>query len=71
MTGASPAEGSDGIALTGVAQDSRSVRPGDLYVARPGAKVHGAEFAGQAAAAGAVAALTDTDGRERCHAAGL
>ncbi len=45
--------------------------PGDLYAALPGARVHGAEFAAQAAAAGAVACLTDPAGRERGAAAGL
>ncbi len=57
--------------VTGVTHDSRAVRPGDLYAALPGSRAHGAEFAAQAAAAGAVAALTDEAGRERCRAAGL
>ena len=41
--------------VTGVTLDSRAVRPGDLYAALPGARAHGADFAAQAAAAGAVA----------------
>ncbi|MYV99402.1 Mur ligase domain-containing protein, partial [Streptomyces sp. SID3343] len=45
--------------LTGVTHDSRAVRPGDLYAGLPGARFHGAAFAAQAAAAGAVALLTD------------
>jgi UDP-N-acetylmuramoyl-L-alanyl-D-glutamate--2,6-diaminopimelate ligase len=47
------------------------VQPGDLYAALPGAHVHGAQFASQAAALGAAAVLTDADGRDRAVAAGL
>ena len=43
--------------LSGVAVDSRRVRPGDLFVALPGARVDGHDFAGPAAAAGASALL--------------
>jgi UDP-N-acetylmuramoyl-tripeptide--D-alanyl-D-alanine ligase len=43
--------------LSGVAVDSRRVRPGDLFVALAGARVDGHDFAGQAAAAGAGALL--------------
>jgi UDP-N-acetylmuramoyl-L-alanyl-D-glutamate--2,6-diaminopimelate ligase len=57
--------------VSGVTLDSRSVNPGDLYVALPGTKVHGAAFSDQAAAAGAVAILTDADGRSRAAVAGL
>ncbi len=57
--------------VTGVTHDSRAVRPGDLYAALPGASRHGAEFAAQAAAAGAVAALTDPAGAAQVLAAGL
>ncbi|MEV4089004.1 Mur ligase domain-containing protein, partial [Nonomuraea fuscirosea] len=35
-------------ALTGVTIDSRAVRRGDLYVALPGNRVHGATFAADA-----------------------
>ncbi len=59
------------LAVTGVTLDSRAVQPGDLYAALPGARTHGATFAAQAAAAGAVAVLTDPGGRERAEAAGL
>jgi UDP-N-acetylmuramoyl-L-alanyl-D-glutamate--2,6-diaminopimelate ligase len=41
------------------------VQPGDLYAALPGSRAHGADFADQAAAAGAVAVLTDAAGAER------
>jgi UDP-N-acetylmuramoyl-L-alanyl-D-glutamate--2,6-diaminopimelate ligase len=57
--------------VTGVTLDSRAVRPGDLYAALPGARAHGADFAAAAAAAGAVAAVTDPAGAERVRAAGL
>ena len=57
--------------LTGVTHDSRSVQPGDLYAALPGANVHGAQFSRQAAQAGAVAVLTDPSGRDAAVAAGL
>ncbi|MDP9398110.1 MAG: UDP-N-acetylmuramoyl-L-alanyl-D-glutamate--2,6-diaminopimelate ligase, partial [Actinomycetota bacterium] len=53
------------VAVTGITHDSRSVRPGDLYAALPGARVHGADFVAAAAAAGAVAVLTDAEGAAR------
>ena len=43
--------------LSGVAVDSRRVKPGDLFVALPGARVDGHDFAASAAAAGARAVL--------------
>jgi UDP-N-acetylmuramoyl-L-alanyl-D-glutamate--2,6-diaminopimelate ligase len=52
----------DGPIVRGVTLDSRQVQPGDLYAALPGAQVHGARFAAQAAVAGAVAVLTDAPG---------
>ena len=52
-------------AVTGSTHDSRSVQPGDLYAALPGAHVHGADFARQAVAAGAAAVLTDPAGAGR------
>jgi UDP-N-acetylmuramoyl-L-alanyl-D-glutamate--2,6-diaminopimelate ligase len=57
--------------LSGLTLDSRSVEPGDLYVALPGARVHGAAFCADAVAAGAVAVLTDPDGRARAAATGV
>jgi UDP-N-acetylmuramoyl-L-alanyl-D-glutamate--2,6-diaminopimelate ligase len=47
------------VAVSGVTLDSRRVHPGDLYAALPGAHAHGAAFAAEAQAAGAVAALSD------------
>ncbi|MFE2142549.1 Mur ligase family protein, partial [Streptomyces sp. NPDC059456] len=57
--------------ITGITHDSRAVRPGDLYAALPGAKLHGADFAAQAAALGAAAVLTDPAGADRAAATGL
>lgn len=48
-------------AFTGVASDSRSVEPGDLFVAVPGSTVDGAAFAADAIARGAVAVLCGTE----------
>jgi UDP-N-acetylmuramoyl-L-alanyl-D-glutamate--2,6-diaminopimelate ligase len=57
--------------ISGVTLDSRAVRPGDLYAALPGARVHGAAFCADAVAAGAAAVLTDPGGRIRAAAAGV
>ena len=50
------------LLFTGVSANSSRVVAGDLFVALPGAKVHGATFATAAHQAGAVAILTDTEG---------
>jgi UDP-N-acetylmuramoyl-L-alanyl-D-glutamate--2,6-diaminopimelate ligase len=57
--------------LSGVTHDSRAVREGDLYVALPGARTHGAAYCEQAVAAGAVAILTDPDGKGRAARCGV
>jgi UDP-N-acetylmuramoyl-L-alanyl-D-glutamate--2,6-diaminopimelate ligase len=49
-------------AITGLALDSRAVRPGNLFAALPGSAVHGASFAAKAVENGAVAILTDRAG---------
>ncbi|MFF2543230.1 UDP-N-acetylmuramoyl-L-alanyl-D-glutamate--2,6-diaminopimelate ligase [Kitasatospora sp. NPDC058063] len=61
----------EGGAVSGVTHDSRAVRPGDVYVAFPGANHHGAAFAAKAAESGAVAVLTDPAGVEQAAATGL
>ncbi len=67
-----PADHPDGGAgVTGVTLDSRAVQPGDLYAALPGALAHGADFAAQAAVAGASAVLTDAEGAKRLRRAGV
>jgi len=57
--------------VTGVTLDSRAVARGDLYAALPGSRVHGAAFCADAVAAGAVAVLTDPEGRARAAATGV
>ncbi|WP_280308292.1 UDP-N-acetylmuramoyl-L-alanyl-D-glutamate--2,6-diaminopimelate ligase [Nocardia neocaledoniensis] len=48
--------------VTGIEQRSNAVRPGDLFAALPGATSHGARFAADAIARGAVAVFTDAEG---------
>ena len=65
LPGIEPARDADAdrdVMLTGLTINSREVRPGDLYIALPGARHHGARFAADAAASGAAAVLTDADG---------
>jgi UDP-N-acetylmuramoyl-L-alanyl-D-glutamate--2,6-diaminopimelate ligase len=57
--------------VTGITHSSHDVRPGDLYAALAGANRHGAEFAAGAAAAGAVAVLTDAAGLALARESGL
>jgi len=63
--------GPAGLAVTGVTHASDQVRPGDLFAALPGSRVHGAEYLPAAAAAGAAAVLTDPAGAPAAAAAGL
>jgi len=58
--GLGPDEG--GISVSGIAAESRAIRPGMLFAALPGTRVHGARFAAEAAAGGAAAILTDAAG---------
>ena len=51
------------VIVTGVTLNSREVQPGDLYAGLPGANAHGASYARGAVEAGAVAVITDADGR--------
>ena len=58
-----PTNGADEpVEVTGLSLSSQRVHPGDLYAALPGARAHGATYAAQAIAAGAVAVLTDEEG---------
>ncbi|RNL79727.1 UDP-N-acetylmuramoyl-L-alanyl-D-glutamate--2,6-diaminopimelate ligase [Nocardioides marmorisolisilvae] len=57
--------------VTGLTLSSQRVRPGDLYAALPGASRHGAAFADDAVAAGAVAVLTDAAGCEQLGPTGV
>jgi UDP-N-acetylmuramoyl-L-alanyl-D-glutamate--2,6-diaminopimelate ligase len=51
--------GSGDVKVSGVRQDSRRVEPGDLFVARSGGKVSGADFAQAALERGAVALIVE------------
>lgn len=57
----------DDVTFSGVTMSSADVEHGDLFVAVPGLKVHGARFARDAVAAGAVAVLTDGAGARLVH----
>ncbi|MFC6011964.1 UDP-N-acetylmuramoyl-L-alanyl-D-glutamate--2,6-diaminopimelate ligase [Nocardia lasii] len=50
------------VTVTGIEQRSDAVRPGDLFAGLPGANSHGARFAVDAIAKGAVAVFTDAAG---------
>ena len=56
------AKGGREASVVGLAVDSRQVRPGDLFAALPGTRLHGAEHAAGAVRRGAVAVLTDREG---------
>ena len=48
--------------ITGVSISSKDIQKGDLFIALPGEKSHGADFAAEAISLGAVAVLTDAAG---------
>ncbi len=52
------------VRVTGLAVDSRAVRPGFLFAALPGSRVHGAEFIDYALRQGAGVILTDPKGAQ-------
>lgn len=52
--------GPDGV-FTGLSIDARRVKPGQLFIALPGAKVNGSDFVEQAALNGAVATVVAAD----------
>ena len=56
--------GDSSITFTGVTHRDSDVEPGDLFIAIPGAHVHGASFAKAAHSRGAVAVLTDAAGAQ-------
>ncbi len=51
--------GLENLDITGIASDSREVRPGHLFVAVPGTRADGSAYAADAARRGAVAILVD------------
>ena len=50
-------EGAEDLEVTGLALDSRKVKPGDLFAALPGVKVNGTQFIDMAVEKGAVCVL--------------
>ena len=50
------------VLITGITHNDSDVQAGDLFIALPGAKRHGAEFAANALKQGAVAVVTDAAG---------
>lgn len=61
----------DGVEISGVTLSTGDLHPGDLFVGLKGAKGHGAGYADEARAGGAVALLTDAEGAELASQAGL
>ena len=58
------ARGGMDVRVSGLSIDSRDVKPGHLFFALPGTKVHGAEFIQYAIRMQAAAVLTDKEGAE-------
>lgn len=58
------ARGGAAPVITGISVDSRTVKPGHLFAALPGSRVHGATFIQYALRMGAVAVLTDAKGAQ-------
>ena len=54
------------LSFTGITHVDSEVEPGDLFIAIPGARVHGATFIDAAVKRGAVAVLTDEAGLAYC-----
>ena len=57
--------GNASTVISGLTLNSNSVQEGDLFIALPGEKAHGADFAADAIARGAVAVLTDAEGAHK------
>ena len=62
VVGAQCAEITESVNVTGISQSSNEISTGDLFIALPGEKFHGAQFAADAVERGAVAVLTDLAG---------
>src|SRR5690606_34223324 len=62
------AQGGREARISGLSVDSRHVKPGHLFAALPGQKVHGGEFIQYALRMGAAAILTDRAGAEIARA---
>jgi len=59
--------GDNTTVVTGLTLSSKDVQEGDLFIALPGENAHGADFAADAIARGAVAVLTDLSGSTKIH----
>ncbi len=57
-------EPSSKVRVSGISMNTADLRPGDLFVAMPGLKTHGARFVNKAVSYGAVAVITDQAGVE-------
>ena len=57
--------GNPSTVISGLTLNSNSVEQGDLFIALPGEKAHGADFASDAISRGAVAVLTDVAGSKK------
>jgi UDP-N-acetylmuramoyl-L-alanyl-D-glutamate--2,6-diaminopimelate ligase len=53
--------------ITGITQSDAEVEPGDIFLAIPGNKIHGANFIHSAKERGAVAIVTDLEGSQKSH----
>ena len=58
------------IAVSGISMNTNDLRTGDLFVAMPGKKTHGARFAEKALTLGAAAIVTDRVGAEELKESG-
>jgi UDP-N-acetylmuramoyl-L-alanyl-D-glutamate--2,6-diaminopimelate ligase len=54
--------GDSSVEVTGISMNTADLRPGDLFVAMPGLKTHGARYVSKAIELGAVAVITDSAG---------
>lgn len=57
--------GNASTVISGLTLNSSAVQEGDLFIALPGEKAHGADFAADAISRGAVAVLTDETGAQK------
>ena len=62
--GLSISDSDKSVLLTGISMNTADLRSGDLFVAMPGKKTHGANFVAKAIDLGAVAIVTDAAGAE-------
>jgi len=62
--GAKVSDEFEALEITGLSSSSKRIKPGELFIALPGEKHHGAKFALDAKNSGAIALLTDSAGLE-------